>query len=469
MKELSFDALIQLMPLWSLSFFSFIPLVLKTLNRNKEPHSRVVLGIHFCGIFTSFVLFFLLGFRENSPVIFSLHFDIFESGACVLAALAALQSFSLFGHNRWFDKKQLTESLFLFSHALVGIYIFCLSQDLITAFIGLELASLVLYILIAMAPEEKLSLEASIKYFVLSSFGGICFLYGLSFLFGVSGELTVASLGAETNQFYRFFFLGIGFLLSGLLFKMSIFPFQFWLPDVYQGALTPVTSFMATGLKSAVILFTGRFFLQSFAMEKMGILLITLGVCSVLTALFGNILALRQTFLKRIVAFSSLGHSGYLLMALVGIFSLGKDDYFPLFYYLLAYIFMTGGLLAGIQCLERENSQPELKDLTGLFKTNPLFASVLSLFLLGLAGMPPLFGFFAKASLFQPLIAAGHWWILFWGLVASAIGLYYYIKPLTYMCQGHCSSPLVLPWSLKGLLGFCTMGTLLGTFLLGWF
>ena len=467
MKELSFNALIQLMPLWSLSLFSFIPLVLKTLNHNKEPHPRLVLGIHFLGIITSLGLFLLLGFQEIHPVVFSLHFDVFESGACVLAALAAIQSLPLFGRNPWLDKTQLTESLFLFSHALLGVYIFCLSQDLLTAFIGLELASLVLYILIAMAPKELLSLEASIKYFILSSLASILFLYGLSFLFGVSGDLTIENFGATGNQLHRFFFLGLGFLLAGLLFKMSVFPFQFWLPDVYQGALTPVTSFMATGLKSAVILFIGRAFFPVFSNEKMGMLLMGLGIFSVLTALFGNILALGQSFLKRIMAFSSLGHSGYLLMALVGIFSLKKPDFFPLFYYLLAYIFMTGGALAAIQCLEQKNSQPELKDLQGLFKTNPLFATLFSLFLLGLAGMPPFFGFFAKTALFQPLISAGHWWILFWAIIASAIGLYYYIKPLTYMCQGNRPSPLIIPWSMKTILIFCTFGTLFGAFLLG--
>lgn len=466
MNELTFNVFIQLMPVWSLSFFSFIPLILKTINKNREPHQRVVLGIHFMGIFTSLGLFFLLGFDDRHPVLFSLRFGVFESGACVLAALAALQCIPLFSRNQWIDKNQLTESLFLFSHVLVGVYIFSLSQDLMTAFIGLETASLVLYLLIAFVPKAKFSLEASIKYFVLSSFAGILFLYGLSFIFGVSGDLAVAALGEAGNQFYRFFFLGLGFLLVGLLFKMSIFPFQFWLPDVYQGALTPVTSFMATGLKSAVILFIGRVFSPVFINnERAEILLMVLGMFSVLTVLFGNILALRQHFLKRLVAFSSLGHSGYLLMALVGIFSLKVPDFFPLFYYLSAYIFMTGGAFACIQCLEEKHFQPELKDLAGLFKTNPLFALGFSLFLLGLAGMPPFFGFFAKVALFKPLIASGHWWMLFWALVASAIGLYYYIKPLTYMSESSKRSPLHLSWNMKTLFVFCVMGTLLGAFL----
>ena len=367
-------------------------------------------------------------FRNSILSCFLFHFDVFESGACALAALAALQCLPLFARNSLLDKDQLSEILFLFSHALLGVYIFSLSQDLMTAFIGLELTSLALYLLIGMAPKETLPLEASIKYFVLSAFAGILFLYGLSFIFGLSGDLTVSGLAASGHQFHRFFFLGLAFLLAGLLFKMSVFPFQFWLPDVYQGAITPVTSFMATGFKAAVILFVGRVFLPVFSGEKLEMLLMGFAVLSVLTALFGNILALRQTNLKRLVAFSSLGHSGYLLMALTGLFSIQKADFFPLFYYLLAYVFMTGGALAVIQCLEEKTPQPTLKDLEGLFKTNPWIALSLTLFLLGLAGIPPLFGFFAKVALFQPVIAAGLWWVLFWGLVASGIGLYYYVK-----------------------------------------
>lgn len=469
MRELSFVVLVQLMPLWSLSLFSFLAVTLKVLNQNREPKPTVVFGIHFLSVFTSFILFFLVGFNDLHPVVFSLHFDVFESGACALAALAALQCLPLFARNNLLDKSQLTEILFLFSHALLGVYIFSLSQDLMTAFIGLELASLSLYLLIGMAPKEKLPLEASIKYFILSSFAGILFLYGLSFIFGLSGDLTIAGLSVTNHQVHRFFFLGLCFLLSGLLFKMSVFPFQFWLPDVYQGAVTPVTSFMATGLKAAVILFVGRAFLPVFSGEKLEMLLMAFAALSVLTALFGNILALRQSNLKRLIAFSSLGHSGYLLMALTGLFTIQKPDFFPLFYYLLAYVFMTGGALAVIQCLEEKTSQPTLKDLEGLFKTNPLIALSLTVFLLGLAGIPPVFGFFAKVALFQPVIAAGLWWMLFWGLVASGIGLYYYVKPVVCMCGGERLKPVASGLSMKVLLGFAVTGSLLGAFFLGWF
>ena len=130
---------------------------------------------------------------------------------------------------------------------------------------------------------------------------------------------------------------------------------------------------------------------------------------------------------------------------------------------------MTGGALAVIQCLEEKTQQPTLKDLEGLFKTNPWIALSLTLFLLGLAGIPPLFGFFAKVALFQPVIAAGLWWVLFWGLVASGIGLYYYVKPVVCMCQGRRLKPVASSWSMKALFAFSTTGALLGAVFLGWF
>ena len=191
-----------------------------------------------------------------------------------------------------------------------------------------------------------------------------------------------------------------------------------------------------------------------------------------LTVLFGNIMALKQTKLKRLVAFSSLAHSGYLMMALLGILSLDSSskDFSVIFFYLLAYIFLTGGLLTAIQSLEKQNSQPELKDLKSLFKTNPLFALGLSLFLLGLAGIPPTFGFFGKLGLFQPLILSGNWWILFWAFVGSAIGLYYYMKPITLMMDiKEEKAPFQWPWLAKSLFFTLALISLFGGFFFGIF
>ena len=179
-------------------------------------------------------------------------------------------------------------------------------------------------------------------------------------------------------------------------------------------------------------------------------------------------MALKQVKLKRLAAFSSLTHSGYLMMALTGILSLTEQDFRPVFYYLLAYIFVTGGLFSAIQLLETKNSQPELGDLRGLFKNQPWLAGGLTVFLLGLAGVPPVFGFFSKVALFQPLILSRNWWLLFWALIGSAIGIYYYVKPLVFMAEkgnstGHRS------WGAQVLILFSSVGALFGAVVFGFF
>jgi len=267
--------------------------------------------------------------------------------------------------------------------------------------------------------------------------------------------------------------LGLIFVLSALFFKVALFPFQFWLADVYQGALTPMTGFMALAVKSSIILFIGKIFALPFFERGVhgSIFLSGLAMASVLTTLFGNIMALKQVKLKRLVAFSSLAHSGYLMMALFGILSLSSSskDFSTIFYYLLAYIFLTGGLLLGFQSLENQTPQPELKDLNSLFKNNPFLASGLSLFLLGLAGIPPSFGFFAKVGVFQPLILSGSWWVLFWAFVGSAMGLYYYIKPITVMFSTESRTPIKWSWLAKFLLLFLALISLFGGFFFGCF
>ncbi len=459
---------LQLAPLWSLSFLAFIPLTAKVLSGNKELRPGALAGIYGMAILSSLFLFIFVGFNDRQ--VLSLRFDSYGTGACVLAALASLISLALFYFNSWADKRQLTEILFFLCQGLLGLYVFCLAQDFMTAFIGLETASLIIYMSLAMSRKDLFCLEASIKYFVLSALAGVVFLYGLSFVFGAAGTLEWDRFFLPEGGAYfynRFFFLGLIFILAGLFFKAALFPFHFWLADVYQGALTPMTAFMALAVKSSLILFIGKIFaLPFFERGAHGsIFLSGLALAGILTALFGNIMALKQTQLKRLAAYSSLAHSGYLMMALVGILSLetASKDFSPIFYYLLAYILLTGGLLLAIQTLERLNSQPDMSSLRSLFQQQPFLAGGLSVFLLGLAGMPPSFGFFAKIGIFQPLILSGSWGMLFWLFAGSAIGLYYYIKPIAVMLDSGGAEPAVAwPLPVKFLFLALVLASLFG-------
>ena len=231
---------------------------------------------------------------------------------------------------------------------------------------------------------------------------------------------------------------------------------------------------MAVGVKSAVVLFLGKLFaLPFFEKGEHGfVFLIGLATASVLTVLFGNIMALKQKKWKRLAAFSSLAHSGYLMMLLFGILNTAQPekDFSVLFFYLIAYIFLTGGLLTAIQCLEKQSSQTELKDSATLFKKSPFLAFAFAVFLLGLAGMPPSFGFFAKVGLFQSLASSGSWWLLFWAFVGSAIGLYYYIKPISLMLSlKEKAEPLLLPGLARFVLILLIFFSLFGAFIFGKF
>ena len=184
-------------------------------------------------------------------------------------------------------------------------------------------------------------------------------------------------------------------------------------------------------------------------------------------------MALRQQSLKRLFAFSSLAHSGYLMMMIYGLLNTAEPlrEASLLFYYLMAYLILTAGFLTVIQSLEGESSQPQQKDLYGLFKRSPLLAFSLAVFLLGLAGVPPTFGFFAKMSFFKALALSQNWWMIFWGLVASAIGLYYYAKPLVLMLSSKdpASKALKLPIFSQVILGLLLFFSLFGPFLFGKF
>lgn len=463
---------ILLSPLWTLSLLAFIPLTAKVLNQNRELKSEVVSLIYGMAFLLSLALILFLGFNNKS--VLSLKWDPYSSGACVLVNLSALISLALFYLNPWLDRRQFTEILFFFSQSLVALYIFCLSQDFMTAFIGIEVSSLILYVLLAMSRKDLFCLEAAIKYFVLSAISSAVFLYGVSFVFGVAGSLEWGSFfeeGGSFSSFNRLFFLGFGLIFAGLFFKVALFPFHSWLADVYQGALTPLTHFMATGIKSAVILFLGKMFsLPLFESSEHGSGFLTgLAVAGVLTVLFGNIMALNQTLVKRLIAFSSLAHSGYLMMALFGILTGGESGFSLLFFYLLSYIFLTGGVLTVVQCLEKSSSQIKSHDLKSLFYRNGFLALAFSIFLLGLAGIPPSFGFFAKAGLFQILIKSSNWMLLFWAFAGSAIALFYYMKPITWLSseERRGESPLKAPLLAQGLIGLLIFLNVFGAFIFG--
>jgi NADH-quinone oxidoreductase subunit N len=289
-----------------------------------------------------------------------------------------------------------------------------------------------------MSHEQKLSKEAALKYFVLGSFASAIFLYGVAFIFGTVGTTYIPAVIESTGDLIsssRLFLFGITLLILGFCFKVSIAPFHAWTPDVYQGAPTPHTAYMATAVKAVSFAAFLRI-ISTKSLVGSENLLDILQWLAVITMIVGNVAAILQTNLKRVLAYSSVAHSGYLL---VGVITTGISDNVSfaasgVIFYLAGYSLMTLGAFAIVCLIERdENSSVKVDDLAGYAKKKPLMAFCLTLFLLSLAGIPPTVGFFGKFYMFTAAIGEGLLWLAVWGVLNSVISVYYYLRPIVVM------------------------------------
>ncbi len=425
-------------PLCALFLFSLLPLSLKLLRKQKEPSAFISAGFALSGIFTALFLLFLI-WPEEGKTFFSgaLFFGSSQALAGVFLLLAGAVTLLMSLQHPQVDKDKFSEMLFLKMGALTGLLVLLWSGNMLTAFIGLELASLSFYLLIALSRTGVEALKAGFKYFVLGSLAGAFLLYGIAFVLASSGHFDLQRVFEQSPELLnrsRLFALGFVFILTGLWFKTSIFPFQFWLPDVYRGASTPLLVFMAVGLKLAVFVPLFEWTQGLFTKVDMPFFLSLFQWFAVLSVLFGNITALLQKDFKKILLFSTIAHSGYLFMILIASqtgFYMARP---ALFYYLLLYVLMTAGVFICLRIFEKEDqAELELSSLRNLAERNPFQAFFISLFLLSLAGLPPTGGFIAKVFVFHALIDQGFWWMLFWAVLGSGIGLFYYLKPIALM------------------------------------
>lgn len=426
-------------PLWSLFLFSLLPLSLKVLNQNRECSVFLSSSFVLVGIFTS--LFLLLFFWPSSGMenLFSSALVVNEFRALASFILLLVGIFVVFMsiQHPHVDKNKFSEILFLKTGSLIGLLILLWSGNLLIAFIGLELASLAFYLLIALGRIGSSALKASFKYFVLGSVASAILLYGISFVLGAGGHFDLQKIFQQNPELIvssRLLVLGLVFILVGFLFKISIFPFHFWLPDVYLGSFTPLLVFMATGLKLTVFVLLFEWTRDIFSFPELSSLLSLFQWLAVLSVLFGNIVALLQKDFKRMLLFSTVAHSGYLLMILIASqmgFYLGQT---ALLYYLMIYVCMTVGIFICLRLFEKEDDATlNLDELNHMARQKPFYAFLITLFLLSLAGVPPTGGFIAKLFVFYSLLDQGLWWMLFWTILGSSIALFYYLKPIALM------------------------------------
>lgn len=321
-------------------------------------------------------------------------------------------------------------SLLLFS--TLGMMLMASAGDLITLYLGLELMALSTYILAGFIRHEKRSNEAALKYFLLGAFASAILLFGISLIYGLTATTDlraiaahVASKGATPQLMIAIVFLTVAFG-----FKIAAAPFHMWAPDVYEGAPTSVTAFMSVGPKAAGFAALGRVFLVAFASVRIEWAQILIPL-AIITMGVGNILAISQTNIKRMLAYSSIAHAGY---ALLGIIVGNSEGLASMMNYLFIYAFMNIGAFAVVILLRSEDFRGEnISDFQGLSKTHPLAAALMLVFMFSLTGIPPTAGFVGKFYIFMSAISAGYTWLVVVAVVFSAISAYFYLRIVMYM------------------------------------
>ncbi len=331
--------------------------------------------------------------------------------------------------------------LLLFS--ISGMMLMSLANDLIVVFLALELLSIPLYVLAGFARPKAESEEASLKYFLMGAFSGSFVVFGIALVFGATGTTNLTNIFSSISSSAAnlpLLTVGAALILVGFGFKVAAVPFHMWTPDVYHGSPSSVTAFMSVGAKAAGFAALLRIFVSAFPALSTDLTMI-LWAISALTMFLGNVVAIAQSNIKRMLAYSSIAHAGYILMALVpyGNTAVNKDTVSAALFYLVAYAFTSFGAWAVVIALEKaEGKGLELNDYAGLARKYPLLAASMAVFMLSFIGVPPTVGFMGKFYLFRTVIEGGYLGLALIGVFTSLISAYYYLRVIVimYMREG---------------------------------
>jgi NADH-quinone oxidoreductase subunit N len=321
-----------------------------------------------------------------------------------------------------------------------GMSLLGMAADLLVAFIAIEVMSLATYALAAYVRRGQRPTEAAFKYFLLGAFSSALFVYGAALVYGATGTLLFSAL--RTAPPGPLFLAGIALVVIGVAFKVAAVPFHTWTPDVYEGAPTPVTAFMAAGVKTAAFALLARIFLATMAGSAPVALAAVVSGLAMLTMLFGNMLALPQQSVKRMLAYSSIAHAGYLLVGVLAASVAGAREkaLSGILFYLASYTVSAIGAFAVVGAIEKKAQGDgefadawDLARFAGLAKRRPALAFVMALFLFSLAGIPPTAGFVGKLYVFQAAVGAELYGLAIFGILTSAMGAYYYLRVIVFM------------------------------------
>jgi NADH-quinone oxidoreductase subunit N len=325
------------------------------------------------------------------------------------------------------------EFLALALTAMLGMMVMISASHFLTLYLGLELLALSLYAMVALQRDSAVATEAAMKYFVLGALASGLLLYGMSMVYGVTGGLSVSQVAAAIQQGVEnraVLVLGLVFIVAGLAFKLGVVPFHMWIPDVYQGAATPVTLFIGSAPKIAAFAFVMRLLvdgLQGLVHDWQGMLVIM----ALLSMIIGNLAAIAQTNIKRMLAYSTISHMGFLLL---GVLSGNLNGYSAAMFYVVAYVLMSLGAFGIILLLSRQGFEAEnLDDFKGLNQRQPWYAFVMLLMMFSMAGVPPTVGFYAKLAVLQTALQAGFTWLVVAAVLLSVVGAFYYLRVVKLM------------------------------------
>ena len=434
-------------------------------DERRAPTYWIAQGtLGLCLAATLFVMTFTEARQEGSQLHFAKYYIFnglfvadFLSHVVKLVFYAAVSATLVYSHQWLLDRGLLRGEFFsLLLFSLLGMMLLASANSFLTVFLGLELMSLCLYALVALNRDSALATEAAMKYFVLGALSSGLLLYGMSMIYGATGTLAIpdvaVSVGALASRDHNFLVFGLVFVVAGVAFKLGVVPFHMWIPDVYHGAPTPVTLVIGSGPKLAAFAMAVRLLvnaLPALAADWQQML----ALLAILSMALGNITAIAQSNLKRMLAYSAIANMGFMLLGLLsGMVEgnwLNRDAaYSAALFYIIIYTLMSVGAFGMLCLLSRAGLDCEnLEDMRGLNRRNPWYAALMMVLMLSLAGLPPTAGFYAKLAVFSAAVSAGYIWLAVAAVLLSLVGAYYYLRivKLMYFDEPRDAAPAAAP------------------------
>jgi NADH-quinone oxidoreductase subunit N len=389
----------------------------------RRPTAAVLCGLGYTAAFGLAIALYVRSGQADGVVVDALRRDRLAELATIIVAGSGLLATAISYRERW-RGDHVGEYYALLAAAGGGMVFFVGANNLMTLFLGLEWFSISLYILCAIDRDRLGGLEAALKYLIIGGFGSAVLLFGMALVYGATGELELSAIAAAGRESDTLLLFGLAMIVAGLGFKASAAPFHMWTPDVYEGASTPVTAFMAAATKTVALVATLRILVTAFPADA-DVWTVALAVVAVSSLVVGNLAALVQKGVKRMLAYSSISHAGFMLIPIAANSALGGR---ALLYYLIPYAAMSIGAFAVVAARERELGVPvTLENLAGFGWERPLLGVSMWAFMLGFAGFPLTGGFVGKFYAFAAAYRHGWTWLVIVGVIATLVSLYYYL------------------------------------------